>query len=211
MHPAPFLRFAAALAVAVNLVVAATPPAATGVAHDLTALHDATRVLVNPHKGWYHHFPDNHPDKYRIARDADLLEFPGMDHVYLRLAWSYLEPREGQFDWAAIDRTIKKWTAHGLGIAFRISCKETSTDQIEQQYATPRWVQAAGAQGGHYRMGEVVGPGLADKDLGQADGAGGVSGLQKRHRLPQGRVGHGGCLRGRVRQRRRRCERSSGP
>ena len=123
-----------------------------------TALHDATRVLVNPHKGWYHHYPDNHPDKYRLARDADLLEFPGMDHLYIRLAWAYLEPKEGQFDWAVIDRIIEKWTAHGLGIAFRISCKETSTDRIEQQYATPRWVKEAGAQGGHYRAGEAVGP-----------------------------------------------------
>lgn len=140
----------------------AQPPAIASarqlVSHDLTPLHDATRVLVNPHKGWYHHFPDNNPNKYIIARDADLLEFPGMDHVYIRLAWSYLEPKEGQFDWAVIDQIIEKWTAHGLGIAFRISCKETSTDRIEQQYATPRWVQAAGAQGGHYRAGEAIGP-----------------------------------------------------
>lgn len=126
--------------------------------HDLTPLHDATRVLVNPHKGWYHHFPDNHPDKYKIARDADLLEFPGMDHLYLRLAWSYLEPKEGQFDWAVIDRIIDQWTAHGLGIAFRVSCKETSTDRIEQQFATPRWVMEAGAKGGHYSMGKATGP-----------------------------------------------------
>jgi len=131
------------------------PPAAS---RDLTALHDATRVLVNPHKGWYHHFPDNHPDKYRIARDADLVEFPGMDHLYIRMAWAYLEPREGQFDWAVIDRLIDKWTAHGLGIAFRISCKETSTDRVEQQFATPRWVMEAGARGGYYRMGQATGP-----------------------------------------------------
>ena len=134
---------------------AGEPPAAS---RDLTALHDATRVLVNPHKGWYHHFPDNHPDKYKIARDADLVEFPGMDHLYIRIAWAYLEPREGQFDWAVIDRLVDKWTAHGLGIAFRISCKETSTDRIEQQYATPRWVMEAGAQGGHYWMGQATGP-----------------------------------------------------
>ena len=92
-------------------------------------------------------YPDNHINKYQIARDADLLEFPGMDHLYIRLAWAYLEPKEGQFDWAVIDRIIEKWTAHGLGIAFRISCKETSTDRIEQQFATPRWVMEAGAQG----------------------------------------------------------------
>ena len=128
------------------------------VVHDLTPLHDAARVLVNPHKGWYHHYPDNHIDKYKIARDADLLEFPGMDHLYIRLAWAYLEPKEGQFDWAVIDRIIEKWTAHGLGIAFRISCRETSTDRIEQQFATPRWVMEAGAKGGHYRMGKATGP-----------------------------------------------------
>ncbi len=125
---------------------------------DLTPFHDATRALVNPHKGWYHHFPDNHINKYQIALDADLLEFPGMDHLYIRLAWAYLEPREGQFDWAVIDRIIEKWTAHGLGIAFRISCKETSTDRVEQQFATPRWVKEAGAQGGFYRMGQPTGP-----------------------------------------------------
>ena len=117
---------------------AVEPSASKSVVHDLTPLHDAARVLVNPHKGWYHHFPDNHPNKYQIARDADLLEFPGMDHVYIRLAWAYLEPKEGGFDWPVIDRIIDKWTAHGLGIAFRISCRETGTDRIEQQYATSR-------------------------------------------------------------------------
>jgi hypothetical protein len=132
--------------------------AAPAVVHDLTPLHDATRVLVNPHKGWYHHYPDNHPNNYKIARDADLLEFPGMDHLYIRLAWSYLEPKEGQFDWAVIDRIIDKWTAHGLGIAFRISCKETDTSRIEQQFATPRWVMQAGAKGGYYLMGKATGP-----------------------------------------------------
>jgi hypothetical protein len=137
---------------------AAEAPPPTRVVHDLTPLHDAARVLVNPHKGWYHHFPDNHPNKYQIARDADLLDFPGMDHLYIRLAWAYLEPKEGQFDWAVIDRLIAKWTAHGLGIAFRISCKETSTDRIEQQFATPRWVMEAGAKGGYYRMGKAIGP-----------------------------------------------------
>jgi hypothetical protein len=125
---------------------------------DLRPQWDAQAPLKNPHKGWYHHYPDNHIDKYKIARDADLLEFPGMDHVYVRLAWAYLEPREGQFDWPVIDRIIDKWTAHGLGIAFRLSCKETSTDRPEQQFATPRWVMEAGAKGGHYRSGKPTGP-----------------------------------------------------
>jgi hypothetical protein len=123
------LHCAAALAATSGRAGAADPSAPPLVVRDLTAAHD-----------------------------ADLLEFPGMDHLYLRLAWAYLEPAEGKFDWAVLDRIITKWTAQGLGIAFRISCKETSTDRLEQQYATPRWVKEAGAQGGYYRAGQAVGP-----------------------------------------------------
>lgn len=125
---------------------------------DLKTHWDENSPLANPHKGWYHHFPDNHIDKYRIERDEDLLEFPGMDHLYIRLAWAYLEPAEGRFEWETIDSIIDKWVAHGLKIAFRISCKETSTDRIEQQFATPKWVMEAGAKGGFYRSGKTTGP-----------------------------------------------------
>jgi hypothetical protein len=126
---------------------------------DMTPQWDDKTPLENPHKGWYHHFPDNHlTRRYPIANDADLLEFPGMDHLYMRLAWAYLQPQEGRFDWDVIDKTIAKWTAHGLGIAFRISCRETSTDRIEQQFATPKWVMEAGAKGGFYLKGQETGP-----------------------------------------------------
>jgi hypothetical protein len=113
--------------------------------------------LANPHKGWYHHYPDNHIDKYIIREDSHLLDFPGMDHLYIRLSWAYLEPEEGAFRWDIIDTIINKWTEKGLKIAFRISCKETSTDRIEQQFATPKWVMEAGAKGNYYRQGEIVG------------------------------------------------------
>lgn len=119
---------------------------------------DEKIALENPHKGWYHHYPDNHINKYIISRDEDLTEFPGMDHLYIRMAWAYLEPQEGQFNWDIIDQMIEKWVGHGLGIAFRISCKETSTKPIMQQFATPKWVMEAGAQGGFYRSGKTVGP-----------------------------------------------------
>lgn len=152
-----FFRIVVAL-VSLATFLLASPALAQTQTIDLRGQADERTPLPNPHKGWYHHFPDNHPDKYKIARDEDLLAIPGMDHLYIRLAWSYLEPKEGQFDWAVIDRIIDRWTAHGLGIAFRISCKETSTDRIEQQYATPRWVMEAGAKGGHFRMGQAVGP-----------------------------------------------------
>ena len=115
-------------------------------------------ALENPHKGWYHHYPDNHINKYIIKKDSHLLDFPGMDHIYIRLAWAYLEPQEGKFNWDIIDSIINKWTEKGLKISFRISCKETSTDRNEQQFATPKWVMEAGAGGDYYRSGKKVGP-----------------------------------------------------
>ncbi len=122
---------------------------------DMSPFVDSTTPLVNPHKGWYHHFPDNHlTRRYPIRRDEDLLTIPGMDHLYMRLAWAYLEPTEGDFRWELIDKTIDKWTGKGLGIAFRISCRETGTDRIEQQFATPQWVVKAGAKGGFYLSGK---------------------------------------------------------
>ncbi|MDZ7317054.1 MAG: beta-galactosidase [candidate division KSB1 bacterium] len=124
----------------------------------MTVFWDERIALANPHKGWYHHFPDNHINKYIIRADSHLLDFPGMDHIYIRLAWSYLEPEEGKFSWVTIDTIINKWTQKGLKIALRISCKETSTDRIEQQFATPKWVMEAGAKGNYYLMGELVGP-----------------------------------------------------
>ncbi len=125
---------------------------------DLTAKWNDKVALENPHKGWYHHYFDNHVEKYLLSKDSDLLDFPGMDHLYLRLSWAYLEPREGQLNWEIIDKVIEKWTAKGLKVSFRISCRETGTDRIEQQYATPKWVIEAGAKGGYWRKGEKMGP-----------------------------------------------------
>jgi beta-galactosidase GanA len=51
--------------------------------------------------------------KYLIQDDKDLIAFAGMDHLFLRLAWAYLEPEEGQFDWSYIDDIVNKY-AHGL-------------------------------------------------------------------------------------------------
>jgi len=152
------MRTTALMPILTAVLSTATPFAHSQTVFDLRPHWDDTAPLKNPHKGWYHHYPDNHINQYRIKSDADLLDFPGMDHLYIRLAWAYLEPREGQFHWEVIDDLIRKWTARGLGIAFRISCRETSADRIEQQFATPRWVVDAGAKGGFYYKGEAVGP-----------------------------------------------------
>jgi hypothetical protein len=121
---------------------------------DLTHLWDTVRPLDNPDKGWYHHLLDNGIGKYKISDERKLKAFPGMDHFYLRLAWAYLEPEEGKFDWSYIDDVVEKYVPQGYKISFRISCKETGSapesvpveiDGI--RYATPYWVKQAGAKG----------------------------------------------------------------
>ncbi len=141
------LKFFTALLLAPLAIASAKDETVTT---DLSVYWDASAPLANPHKGWYHHFYDNGLNKYLVKKDEDLTRFPGLDHVYLRLAWSYLEPEEGKFNWDVLDQQIEKWTRLGFGISFRISCKETGIKPVEQQFATPKWVKDAGAQGGYY-------------------------------------------------------------
>jgi hypothetical protein len=128
--------------------------AETAPAVDLTPLWDTERVLKNPGKGFYHHLLDNGVERYAIRDEAVFRSFPGMDHLYLRLAWSFLEPREGQYDWSRIDEIVARYVPLGYGIAFRITSKETgrfpgvvARERDGVQYATPIWVRDAGAAG----------------------------------------------------------------
>jgi len=121
---------------------------------DFRTLWDTTRVLKNPHKGWYHHLLDNGISNYKINDEKILLSFPGLDHLYLRLAWSYLEPEEGKYDWRRIDEVVAKYVPLGYKISFRITSKETGDypgtvgqEMDGVQYATPVWVMKAGAKG----------------------------------------------------------------
>ena len=128
------------------LLLAAAPNGAAAPAPmttvDLVPWQDDQKLLVNPHKGWYHHYFDNAINKYPSS-DADIEAIPGLDHVYLRLAWAYLEPQDGQYNWKLIDDVIERFTARGLGMSFRITSKETDADQ---KFATPQWVMEAGAK-----------------------------------------------------------------
>ena len=121
---------------------------------DFSSEWDTTRLIKNPGKGWYHHLLDNGIDKYEVSDDSVFDHFPAMDHIYLRLAWSYLEPVEGKFDWQRIDTIIEKYVKRGYGVAFRITSKETGRypGSVNQevdgvQYATPYWVRKAGSKG----------------------------------------------------------------
>ena len=111
-------------------------------AEDLRGKQDSGRVLSNPDKGWYHHYYDNSLDKY-LSSDESIAAIPNMHHLFLRFAWSYLEPAEGEFNWALIDDIVKKWyDGKGVKVSLSITCNETGI-----KYATPKWVFDAGAKG----------------------------------------------------------------
>ena len=112
---------------------------------DFAARWDTLRVLLNPDKGWYHHYMDNSVTRYGLESEAELDTFPGMHHLFLRFAWAFLEPEEGQFRWETIDTVVAKYTPKGYKISLDITCKETYGARMP--YATPQWVEKSGAKG----------------------------------------------------------------
>jgi hypothetical protein len=110
---------------------------------------DTGAALVNPGMGWVFHHYDNSLRNYgaNLAPSDTVDEFPGASTVYLRLAWSYIEPQEGRFNWAVVDTPAQRWIAKGKKVALRFTASETNRDQ---PYATPEWVRKAGAKGYFY-------------------------------------------------------------
>lgn len=122
---------------------------------------DTGAALINPGMGWMFQHYDNDIQRYTVDLEpSDAVdEFPGVSSVYIRLAWSYLEPEEGRFNWTLVDSAMQRWVAKGKQVAFRFT---TSEGRASEAYATPRWVEQAGAKGYHL------------KGAGQIDAAGPV-------------------------------------
>ena len=112
---------------------------------DLKNKRDENKLCENPDKGWYIHFYDNGISNYgsELSEDDMLEDFPFLDHIYMRLAWAFLEPKENEYNWEIIDKIIRRYEGK-YRFAFRITCKETDDDL---PYATPKWVFDAGAEG----------------------------------------------------------------
>ena len=107
---------------------------------------DNGEALINPSMGWVVHYYDNTLANYgnREEPNDTLRDFPGLSVIYLRLAWGYLEPEKGKFNWSVVDGPAQRFIDRGLQVAFRFSRYEGHSSQFE---ATPRWVREAGAQG----------------------------------------------------------------
>lgn len=116
---------------------------------------DDGRILSNPDMGLVAYYYSNVPSNYGscLSPGDDMSWFPGCSVCYLRLPWSMVEPEEGVFDWATIDTPAQRWIARGGQIALRLTCSEDW-----MYYATPKWVQDAGAKGTNYRLWAGKGP-----------------------------------------------------
>jgi len=113
---------------------------------------DTGAALVNPGMGWVLFYYSNVPTNYgsRLAPSDTVDDFPGLGTVYLRLPWSYLEPEEGHFTWSILDTPAQRWIAKGKQVCFRFSCSESWL-----RYATPQWVEQAGAKGYNFEPGRL--------------------------------------------------------
>lgn len=105
---------------------------------------DNGRALINPEMGWTMHFYSNIIDNYgsKLAPSDTLDDFPGLSTVYLRIPWSFIEIDEGRFNWEILDTPAQRWIGKGKKVAFRITASESW-----MRFATPEWVQKAGARG----------------------------------------------------------------
>lgn len=113
---------------------------------------DNGKALVNPGRGWTFHYYSNILRNYgsRLAPSDTLDDFPGLSTIYLRLPWAFVEPQEGKFDWSVVDAPSQRWIEKGKRVAFRFTCTESW-----MRYATPKWVQEAGAKGYNFRPGKL--------------------------------------------------------
>jgi Domain of unknown function (DUF4832)/Beta-galactosidase len=112
-------------------------------------------ALVNPGMGWTLHFYSNFIENYgsKLEPSDTLEDWPGLSVIFLRVPWSFLEPKEGEYNWSLFDTPTQRWAAKGKRIAICVSsCESWLRD------AVPKWVQDAGAKGIEFEDGKGVTP-----------------------------------------------------
>ena len=137
MNKSIFFAVAAATAVAsVGFAASVRPKANDG-------------ALINPNMGLVYYQYSNRLWCYGSqTKMGDTLDwFPGASVIYMRVPWCELEPEEGRFRWDLLDSYAQPWIAAGKQIAFRVTCSES-----RWSYATPQWVEKAGAKGIKFKM-----------------------------------------------------------
>lgn len=111
-------------------------PDTTQVKHELAQFQTTDKVLKNPNKGIYQHYYDNvNSDAYYGGSEDEILSIPGINHLFIRMAWSYMEPKDGEYDFSYIDDLLATYKKYDITVSIDITCKETGI-----KYATPQWL-----------------------------------------------------------------------
>lgn len=144
-------------AIAACILAMPGPRPATARAADATAARvrvepvDTGVPLVNPGMGWVLYHYDHRLERHgaRLAPSDTVDDFPGVSVVSMAVPWSFLEPREGEYDWAVIDTPAQRWIDKGKRIAPRFTCCEPF-----YEFATPECLgdQRAVAHESRFRL-----------------------------------------------------------
>lgn len=105
-------------------------------------LEDNGKALINPGMGWVTYYYSNLFQNYgsKLEPSDTAAYFPGMNTVFFRIPWSFVEPREGVFVWELIDTPAQRWISRGGKVGICITATENWMES-----GTPKWVFDAGA------------------------------------------------------------------
>jgi hypothetical protein len=144
----PVLRLGLALAACAVATADAVPPVTV-------QPQDTGVALANPGMGFVFPFYDGSLEAWggKLAPSDTIDDFPGLSTVSFRVPWSFIEPEEGRFDWSILDAPVQRFLARGREVALRFTTSEPGLP-----YATPRWVEQAGAKGHRYDAGKGESP-----------------------------------------------------
>jgi hypothetical protein len=96
--------------------------------------------LHNPGKGWVLYGTPAEHRNGSLAHGAV---------GYRRFNWCDIEPREGEYNWTAIDTFIDAWSGEGLQAAFGVMAANI---HFKSKYVTPAWVFEAGCEPRNVQM-----------------------------------------------------------
>src|SRR5690554_3057545 len=105
-------------------------------------LKDSGEALINPGMGWVTYYYSNLFQNYgsKLEPSDTVQYFPGMNTVFFRIPWSFIEPKEGEFIWEILDTPAQRWISRGGKVGFCITATENWMES-----GTPKWVFDAGA------------------------------------------------------------------
>lgn len=106
-------------------------------------LVDNQVVIANKGMGMHHGIYDNFLQHYGGGTPpSDTLDYTeGIDVVYIRIPWSFIQQEDNKIVWARIDEILDYWGLKGKRAGFRF----TSYEQEHQ--AAPLYIKALGARG----------------------------------------------------------------